>query len=114
MSKVEDNQKKSKASELFEKSKLSKGNDAINSMSHVQPVDTDKIRKKNLSKRGLKSTLVGSPNFLQKLSDAAATKESRETETMFQKCDQDTHRQNGIKSRITNDPNLLEVLTDDG
>ena len=86
----------------------------MNSKSLVQPIDIDKIRKKNFSKRGLNSTLVGSPIFLQKLSAAAATKESRETETMFQKCDQDTHRQNGIKSRITNDPNLLEVLTDDG
>ena len=33
---------------------------------------------------------------------------------MFQKCDQDNHRQNGIKSRITNDTNVLEVFTDDG
>jgi len=97
MSKVEDNRKKIKASEIFENSKLSKGNDAMNLKSHVQPVDTDKIRKKNFSKRGLQSTLVGSPIFLQKLSAAAATKESREKETMFQKCDQENHRQNGIK-----------------
>ena len=48
------------------------------------------------------------------MSAAAATKESREKETTFQKCDQDNHRQNGIKSRITNDPNILEVFTDDG
>ena len=76
MSKEEDNPKKSKASEVFEKYKFSKGNDEINSTSHVQPVDTDNIRKKNLSKRGLKSTLVSSPIFLQKISGAAATKES--------------------------------------
>ena len=47
------------------------------------------------------------------MSTAAATKESREKEKMFKKCDQDNHRQNGIKSRITNDPNILEVFTDD-
>merc|ERR1712238_545503 len=129
MSKEKDNRKKSKVSEVFEKSKLEKtreekkkedkrreekrSEEKRREKSHVQPVDTDKIRKKNFSKRGLKSTLVGSPIFLQKLSAAAATKENREKEKMFQKCDQDNHRQNGIKSRITNDPNILEVFTDD-
>jgi len=136
MSKEEDNRKKSKVSEVFEKSKLEKTREdkrrqekrrvekrieekrkedkrREKKRSEEKPVDTDKIRKKNFSKRGLKSTLVGSPIFLQKLSAAAATKENREKEKMFQKCDQDNHRQNGIKSRITNDPNILEVFTDD-
>merc|ERR1712238_123393 len=131
MSKEKDNRKKSKVSEVFEKSKLEKTREdkrrqekrrvekrieekrREKKRSEEKPVDTDKIRKKNFSKRGLKSTLVGSPIFLQKLSAAAATKENREKEKMFQKCDQDNHRQNGIKSRITNDPNILEVFTDD-
>jgi len=51
MSKEDDNRKKSKASEVFEKSKLSKGNDEMNLKSHVQPVDTDKIRKKRKKKK---------------------------------------------------------------
>ena len=114
MSKEEDNPKKSKSSEVFKKYKYSKGNDKINSTSHVQPVNTYNNLRKNFNKRGLKSTLASSPIFLQKLSATAATKESNEKETMFQKCDQDNHRQNGIKSRITNDPNILEVFTDDG
>ena len=114
MSKEEDNRKKSKTSEVLEKYKLLKRNDDINSKSHVQPVDTDNIRKKQFSKRVLKSTLVSSPISLQKLSAAVATKESSEKETIFQQCDQDNHRQNGIKSRVTNDPNILEVFTDDG
>ena len=75
-SKEEDNLKKSKASEVFEKYKFSKGNDKINSTSHVQPVNTYNNLRKNFNKRGLKSTLASSPIFLQKLSAAAATKES--------------------------------------
>ena len=40
-SKEEDNRKKSKASEVFEKYKFLNRNDDINSKSHVQPVETD-------------------------------------------------------------------------
>ena len=44
---------------------------------------------------------------------AAATKESSEKETILQKWDQDNHRQKGIKSRTTNEPNNLEVFTEE-
>ena len=46
MSKEDDKRKKSKALEVFEKSKLSKVNNETNLKSHVQPIDIDKIRKR--------------------------------------------------------------------
>ena len=52
MSKAEDNRKKSKASEVFEKSELSKGNDEINLKSHVQHVDTIKSERRTSVKEG--------------------------------------------------------------
>ena len=112
-SKEEDNRQKSRASEVFDKYKSLKRNDDINSKSHFQPDETDNIRKKNCSQRRLKSTLVSKPIYLQKMSAAAATKERSEKETIFQKCDQDNLRQNGRKIRITNEPNNLEVFTDE-
>ena len=46
MSKEDDKRKKSKALEVFEKSRLSKVNNETNLKSHVQPIDIDKIRKR--------------------------------------------------------------------
>ena len=52
-SKEEDNRKKSRTSEVIDKYKFLKRNDDINSKSHFQPVETDNIRKKNCSQRGV-------------------------------------------------------------